>query len=93
MDVGLQVIQHKAWWEGEVVLYAFSKTASVCILYNAHHKQWMQVLPALLLPCRALSVHEHYSLELMDRYGVAVPKGELAFSPREAKAIATKLGM
>jgi succinyl-CoA synthetase beta subunit len=46
----------------------------------------------LLVPCRLLSVHEHYSLELMSSYGIAVPKGEVAFSPSEARDIAAKFG-
>ena len=50
------------------------------------------MVPAILVPCRPLSVHEHYSLELMNKYGVTVPKGSVAFSPREAKEIAIKLG-
>lgn len=53
---------------------------------------WRKVVPTILVPCRPLSVHEHYSLELMNKYGVTVPKGSVALSPREAKEIAIKLG-
>lgn len=45
-----------------------------------------------MLPCRPLSVHEHYSLDLMSKYGVAVPKGEVANTPGQAKAAALRFG-
>lgn len=69
------------------------KVCSERTLYGAHHKQSaFQVLPALLLPSRQLSVHEHYSLDLINRYGVSVPKGEVAYTANQAKNIASKLG-
>ena len=46
----------------------------------------------MLLPCRHLSIHEHNSLDLMNSYGVTVPKGEVARTSIQAKAIANKLG-
>lgn len=52
-----------------------------------------QVQPATLAPCRHLSIHEHYSLELMGQYGVAVPRGQVAHSPLQAKNAAAGLGM
>jgi len=47
---------------------------------------------AELTPRRHLSVHEHYSLEMLSSYGIAVPQGELAYTPDQAKHIAVKLG-
>lgn len=41
---------------------------------------------------RHLSVHEHYSLDMMKSYGMSVPKGEVAMTPEQAKQIADKLG-
>lgn len=37
-------------------------------------------------------MHEHYSLEMLSNYGIAVPQGELAYTPDQAKHIAVKLG-
>ena len=46
-----------------------------------------------LTPQRHLSLHEHYSLEMLSNYGVTVPHGELAYTPEQARQIAEKLGM
>ena len=57
--------------------------------------QHMCPLPLVVerAPRRHLSVHEHYSLEMLSNYGIAVPQGELAYTPDQAKHIAVKLGM
>ncbi len=42
-------------------------------------------------PARALHVHEYISMGLMKKFGVPVPKGEVATTPAEAQAIASKM--
>ena len=37
-------------------------------------------------------MHEHYSLDMMESYGMSVPRGEVAMTPEEAKQIADKFG-
>jgi succinyl-CoA synthetase beta subunit len=44
------------------------------------------------VPRRALSIHEHVSFGLLKQYDVAVPRGEVAYSPLDAEAIAQDLG-
>jgi succinyl-CoA synthetase beta subunit len=39
-----------------------------------------------------LKIHEYQAKELFARYGVAVPKGRVASTPAEARAVATQLG-
>jgi succinyl-CoA synthetase beta subunit len=39
-----------------------------------------------------LKVHEYQAKEILARYGVAVPRGRVATSPEEARAIARELG-
>jgi succinyl-CoA synthetase beta subunit len=39
-----------------------------------------------------MNIHEYQAKEILKRYGVPVPEGEVAASPEEAKAAATKLG-
>lgn len=39
-----------------------------------------------------MNIHEYQAKALFRRYGVAVPNGEVAFTPAEAKAAAKKLG-
>jgi succinyl-CoA synthetase beta subunit len=39
-----------------------------------------------------MNVHEYQAKEILKRYGVPVPEGEVAATPEEAKAVATKLG-
>ena len=39
-----------------------------------------------------MNIHEHQGKELLARFGVAVPKGGVAFTPEEAERIATELG-
>ena len=41
---------------------------------------------------RSLSLHEHYSMELMAKYGVAVPRGQVALTAAEAKSAADHFG-
>ena len=43
-------------------------------------------------PRRLLSIHEHVSFGLLKQYDVAIPKGEVAYSPLDAEAIAQDLG-
>jgi succinyl-CoA synthetase beta subunit len=38
-----------------------------------------------------LKIHEYQAKQILKRYGVEVPKGDVAFSPREAAAVATRL--
>ncbi len=66
-------------------------------LFSAHCKQcfvvyYTQVQPVAVTPCRLLSLHEHYSLDFMSKYGVTVPKGSVAHTPLQAKAAAAALG-
>ena len=39
-----------------------------------------------------MNIHEYQAKEILKRYGVPVPEGEVAATPEEAKAAATKLG-
>lgn len=41
---------------------------------------------------RHLSLHEHYSMEMLSKYGVSVPRGEVAHTPEQARKIAEKFG-
>merc|ERR1712093_169922 len=41
---------------------------------------------------RALSIHEYLSMNLLQSYGIGVPKGEVAKNGDEAEAIAKKIG-
>ena len=54
----------------------------------------MQLMsPAAVLCKRHLSLHEHISMEIMNKYGVSIPRGEIAITPEQAKAVAEKFGM
>ena len=50
------------------------------------------VLPTALSLRRYLSLHEHYSMDLLREYGVSVPQGEVASTPEQAKEIAERFG-
>lgn len=39
-----------------------------------------------------MNIHEYQAKEILKRYGVSVPQGEVAATPEEAKAVAIKLG-
>ena len=41
---------------------------------------------------RFLSIHEYLSMGLLKKYGVPIPRGDVAKTPAEAHAVATKLG-
>jgi succinyl-CoA synthetase beta subunit len=40
----------------------------------------------------ALKIHEYQAKQILKQHGVDVPRGDVAFSPKEAEAIATRLG-
>lgn len=47
--------------------------------------------PAVL--CRRhLSLHEHLSMGILSKYGVNVPRGEIAITPEQARDVADKFG-
>ena len=39
-----------------------------------------------------MNIHEYQGKELMRKYGVAVPRGGVAYTPAEAEAVAKELG-
>ena len=39
-----------------------------------------------------MKIHEYQAKSVLSRYGVPVPRGEVAFSPAEAADIARRLG-
>ncbi len=39
-----------------------------------------------------MKIHEYQAKQILSKFGVAIPQGEVAFSPDEAKAIAEKIG-
>lgn len=39
-----------------------------------------------------MNIHEYQGKEILSKYGVAVPKGKVAFTPKEAEEIAKELG-
>ncbi|MCJ1484879.1 Succinate--CoA ligase [ADP-forming] subunit beta, mitochondrial [Schaereria dolodes] len=47
---------------------------------------------SLIQQKRALSIHEYLSANLLKKYGVGVPKGEVARSASEAEAVAKRIG-
>ena len=49
--------------------------------------------PAAVLCKRHLSLHEHLSMDIMRKYGVRVPRGEIAITPEQARTAAEKFGM
>ncbi len=51
------------------------------------------IIYILLQPIRTLSLHEYISQDLMSKYGVCIPEGELATSPTHARDIALGLGL
>ncbi|KAK7417766.1 succinate--CoA ligase beta chain [Neonectria magnoliae] len=56
-----------------------------------------QIAPAVRFPGiaqqrRALSIHEYLSSDLLRKYGVGVPKGAVAMTAQEAKAVAQDIG-
>lgn len=44
----------------------------------------------ILQQCRNLSIHEYRSAQLLDSYGIGVPKGGVAYNGKEAQEIASK---
>jgi succinyl-CoA synthetase beta subunit len=40
-----------------------------------------------------MNIHEYQAKELLVKYGVATPRGKVAFSPEEAEAVARELGV
>jgi succinyl-CoA synthetase beta subunit len=49
-------------------------------------------LPGMAQQRRALSIHEYLSADLLRKYGVGVPKGSVAKTAQEAKAVAQEIG-
>ena len=45
-----------------------------------------------LTPRRHLSIHEHYSMEMLKEYEVRTPRGQVAYTPEQAKEIAEEFG-
>jgi succinyl-CoA synthetase beta subunit len=41
---------------------------------------------------RHLSLHEHLSMGILSKYGVTVPRGEMAITPEQAKDVADRFG-
>ncbi|HUX09817.1 MAG TPA: ATP-grasp domain-containing protein, partial [Terriglobia bacterium] len=39
-----------------------------------------------------MKIHEFQAKQILSRFGVSVPKGEVAYTPEEAREIATRLG-
>jgi succinyl-CoA synthetase beta subunit len=39
-----------------------------------------------------MKIHEYQAKQILSRFGVSVPKGEVAYTPEEAREIATRLG-
>jgi succinyl-CoA synthetase beta subunit len=39
-----------------------------------------------------MKIHEYQAKQILTRFGVAIPKGEVAYTPEEAREIATRLG-
>jgi succinyl-CoA synthetase beta subunit len=39
-----------------------------------------------------MKIHEYQAKQILTRFGVSVPKGEVAYTPEEAREIATRLG-
>src|SRR5213594_2475057 len=39
-----------------------------------------------------VKIHEYQAKQILKRFGIDVPKGDVAFSPKEAQAIASRLG-
>src|SRR5574340_231978 len=39
-----------------------------------------------------MKIHEYQAKQILARFGVSVPKGEVAYTPEEAREIATRLG-
>jgi succinyl-CoA synthetase beta subunit len=39
-----------------------------------------------------MKIHEYQAKQILNKFGVAIPRGEVAFNPAEAKAIAEKIG-
>ena len=46
-----------------------------------------------MLCARHLSLHEHISMEIMKKYGVNVPNGDIAITPEQARDQAERFGM
>ncbi|KAK9445933.1 putative succinyl-CoA ligase [Metarhizium anisopliae] len=66
-------------------------------LASALNASKLQVAPAVRFPGvaqqrRALSIHEYLSADLLRQYGVGVPKGAVAKTAEEAKAVAKEIG-
>jgi succinyl-CoA synthetase beta subunit len=39
-----------------------------------------------------MKIHEYQAKQILSKFGVAIPRGEVAFTPQEAKAVAEKIG-
>ncbi len=39
-----------------------------------------------------MKIHEYQAKQILHKFGVAIPRGEVAFTPEEAKAVAQKIG-
>src|SRR2546427_2566481 len=39
-----------------------------------------------------MKIHEYQAKQILKRFGIDVPRGDVAFSPKEAGAIASRLG-
>jgi succinyl-CoA synthetase beta subunit len=39
-----------------------------------------------------MKIHEYQAKQILSKFGVAIPRGEVAFTPEEAKAVAEKIG-
>ena len=39
-----------------------------------------------------MKIHEYQAKQILKRFGIDVPKGDVAFSPKEAAAVAARLG-
>lgn len=41
---------------------------------------------------RHLSLHEHLSMGILSKYGVTIPRGDIAITPEQARDVAEKFG-
>jgi succinyl-CoA synthetase beta subunit len=39
-----------------------------------------------------MKIHEYQAKQILNKFGVQIPQGEVAFTPAEAKEIAEKIG-
>ena len=54
---------------------------------------FLQAAPVSLQTHRYVSLHEHHSMDLMNSFGISVPRGELATTAEQARDITHRLGM